>query len=153
MDVVLTAEEQLVKKEILKVNLLLVWLQTDFTLTNKRIVCSYPNTLMGIIPLGQNQITYPLKNIAGVTGSTKFHFWRFVVGLFLLIFGLKMLTGSPAGGLIMLLLAASLLLNSYTSTFIITNNAGQAPVIELSIIEKEKVAQLVSDINHKIAEV
>lgn len=152
MKPVLSQEEGLVREDIFTSNLLLAWLKTDFTLTNKRVVGSYPNTLMGLIPLGQNQLTYPLKNIAGVASSTKFHFWRLVIGLFFGIFGLQMLSSSPAGGLILLLIAASFILNSYTATFIVTNNAGQAPVIELSILEKDKVAAFVADINHKISE-
>jgi hypothetical protein len=38
---------------------------------------------MGVIPLEKNEVSYPLKNIASVGVSTKFHFKRFFIGLIL----------------------------------------------------------------------
>lgn len=152
MELILGSEEQMVKKESFNASLLLVWLKTDFTLTTKRIGGTNPNTMLGIIPLGQKQFTYPLKNIASVSSSTQFHFWRLIIGIVLSYIGLKMFGESFLGGLVLALLGLSCLLNCYTVAFSIANNAGQAPAIELSILEKDKVAALVSDINHKISE-
>ncbi len=151
MEVVLQPDEQLAKEETFTSSLLLVWLKTNFKLTNKRVTGTHPNTLFGVIPLGQQQFTYPLKNIASVAASTKFYFWRLILGLVLLYAGISIITSSFIPALVLLLLALNLLFHSYTATFIVTNNAGQAPIIELSILEKDKVSQLVSSINHQIA--
>ncbi len=58
----------------------------------------------------------------------------FIVGLILAIFGLVSV------------------LNCYTSTFVITNNAGVPQGYEISILEKSKVENFVNEVNTTIAE-
>ncbi len=152
MSLPLSKDEQLVNEETFTTNLLLFWLKTNFALTTKRVMGNAPNTLMGIIPLGKNEITYPLKNIAGVASSTKFHFLRLIIGIFLVPISLSILTSSFLLAIVLLLLGALALLNCYTSTLVITNNAGQAPVVEVSILDKGKVQSFVNVINSKIAD-
>ncbi|MBH0171492.1 hypothetical protein [Fictibacillus sp. 18YEL24] len=77
---------------------------------------------------------------------------RFAIGLFLLFIGLGMLELSFFGGLILSVLGALPLLNSFTSNMVITNNAGQCVNIEMSIIEKDKVQQFINKVNVAIAD-
>ncbi len=77
---------------------------------------------------------------------------RFAIGLFLLFIGLGMLELSFFGGLILSVLGALPLLNSFTSNMVITNNAGQRVNIEMSIIEKDKVQQSINKVNVAIAD-
>lgn len=153
MSIVLSKDEQIVDTQEFTTNLILSWIKTKFSLTSKRIVGSEPNTLFGAIPLGSKEITYPLKSIAGVGVSTKFHFKRLLLGLFLVFTGFGFLGDSFLVGLILLLLGALPLLNSYTSTLSITNNAGQSHNIEMSILEKDKVQDFVQKTNNSIAEI
>jgi hypothetical protein len=60
-------------------NVLLRWLTTDLLLTNKRFKGYDRNTVLGLMPIGKNEVTMSLKNIAT---STKFHLKRFLFGLF-----------------------------------------------------------------------
>lgn len=152
MNTTLNKDEKLIREDIFTTNLLLAWMKSVFSLTSKRIIGHTPNTLLGIIPLGRNEITYPLKNVAGVGCSTKFHLKRFIIGAILTPVGIAMIQNPSVISICILLLGALLLLNSYTSTFIITNNAGNAPIIELSILEKSKVQNFVAEINNKIAD-
>lgn len=62
-------------------NVLFRWLKTDLTLTNKRFKGYNRNNVLGLVPLGQNEITMSLKNTASVSTSTKFHVKRFIFGL------------------------------------------------------------------------
>jgi len=152
MNITLSKDEKLIREDLFTTNLVLFWLKTNFSLTTKRIMGYAPNTILGIIPLGKAEITYPLKNIAGVSSSTKFHFKRFIFGVILILIGIAMVQDPSILSVVILLFGAILLLNSYTSTFTITNNAGEAPVIELSILEKNKVKNFVAQINHQIAD-
>lgn len=152
MEVVLATEEQIVNKQSFTTSFILFWQKTDFTLTNKRIIGENPNTLLGLIPLGKNQITMPLKNISGVSGSNKFHLARFLLGVVVTYLGIKNLGSSFLPGIVFSLFGIATLLNSYVSTFIISNNSGQTTVVELSFLEKAKVSELVTATNHKIAE-
>ena len=153
MSFVLGKDEESIETKDFTTNLVLAWLKTNFTITSKRIVGYKPNTLLGLIPLGKVEVTYPLKNIASVGVSTKFHVKRFIFGIILVLIGLNTLGDSFLTGLILLLLGALPLLNSYTSTFNISNNAGQSHLIEISILEKSKVQDFVNSVNKTIADV
>ncbi len=66
--------------------------------------------------------------------------------------GLSMLGSSFIIGIILAILGLVNILNCYTATFDITNNAGQITGYEISILEKEKVQGFVNEINTIIAE-
>jgi hypothetical protein len=153
MNIAMGKDEEIKKSVQFTTNLVLAWLKTDFSLTNKRFIGFQSNTLFGVFPLGKKEITYPLKNIAGVGVSTKFHFKRFIIGLILAIVGLSMMGNSFLGGLILFLIGALPLLNSFTSTLNVTNNAGQSHFLEMSILEKNKVQDFVNDINVTVADI
>lgn len=153
MNVALAKDEVIVKEDSFTTNLIFFWLKTNFILTSKRVVGRFPNTLFGLIPLGRIEVTYALKNVAGVASSTRFHLLRFILGIFMSLAGLWALNHSILIALIFLLPAVLLILTSYTTTFVIANNAaGQAPVIELSILERGKAHNFVVEVNSKISE-
>ena len=68
----------------------------------------------------------------------------------------KVIVGFAIGGLLPLVIFVLLglvnILNSYTATFVITNNAGQEDWYEISILEKGKVQEFVNEVNTTIAE-
>lgn len=152
MEIVLSQEETITGKQSFTTSLILFWLKANFTLTNKRLVGENPNTLIGLIPLGKNQITFPLKNIAQVSSSTKFYLFRFLLGIIVVFLGIKGFSSSFMAGFILSLLGIGALVNSYVATFVIASNSGQSTIVPLSILEKDKVNQLVTEINHKISE-
>lgn len=53
-------------------NVLLFWLKTAVAASNTRVQYRSPNTILGLIPLGAETQTIPLRNIASVNTSTKF---------------------------------------------------------------------------------
>jgi len=152
MSVVLGKDEKIVSEHKFKPNLILFWLKADYVLTDKRLTGSQPNVFLGLIPLGKGQVNQPLKTIASVNSVTKFYFKKFLVGLILLIAGFAVLGETVIGGIIVALLGAIILLNSYMSTFVIMNNGGQTVGYSLSWLEKSKVEQFVSEINTVVSE-
>lgn len=153
MSLVMGKDEVVNKSQRFTTNLVLSWLKTDLSLTNKRVVGYQPNTLFGVIPLGRNEVSYPLKNVSSVGVSTRLHLKRLILGLILVFIGLGMFGDSFLGGLILLVIGALPLLNSFTSKMTITNNAGQPVVMEISILEKDKVQKFVNDVNVGISDI
>lgn len=153
MKVTLSKEEQTLKESEFTSNLILFWLKSNFILTNKRILGKQPNTIFGLIPLGYKQIDQPLKTIASITCSTKFFVGRFFIGLVLALVGFAMLDGNVFIGLLLLIAGIVNVLNCYTTTFIIVNSGGlNAMTYQLSILEKDKVQNFVTEVNTQIAE-
>lgn len=149
MSTILGKDEQKIVEATFTANLILFWLKANYVLTNKRITGHTPNTLLGVIPLGKAQIAQPLKTVASVASSTKFSFMRLLLGLILVIAGFAFITSF---GIVLLFFGAINILNSYTATFVVTNNAGQSVGYEISILEKSKVVGFVNEVNTVIAD-
>lgn len=66
-------------------SVVLFWLKTSVAASNMRVMYKSPNTLLGVIPLGSNTQTIPLRNIASVDTNTKFNLGSFVWGAVFLI--------------------------------------------------------------------
>ena len=145
-------QEKTIEKGVFRTNLLLPWLTTDLEVSTKRFKGYKRNTLLGLIPFGKNELTFPLKNIASVSTSTKFHGKRFLFGLFFVFAGLSALTEGFGPSLLMFLIGIFPLLNSYTATFQITNNAGQSPTIEISILDRSDIQSFANKVNDAIVD-
>ena len=152
MTTVLGKDEQKIKQAMFTANLILFWLKANYVLTNKRVTGHTPNTLMGLIPLGKVQIAHPLKNIASVASSTKFTLLRLIIGVVFFIIDFSVIGSSFFGGIILFILGAFYVLNCYTATFEITNNAGNNIGHEISILEKSKVVEFTNEVNTVIAD-
>ncbi|MFK5879463.1 MAG: hypothetical protein QM478_08195 [Flavobacteriaceae bacterium] len=152
MSTILGKDEQKIKEATFTANLILFWLKANYTLTNKRVTGHTPNTLFGLIPLGKAQIAQPLKTIASVASSTKFSFLRLIIGVVFLVIGFSTMGSSFFVGVILLILGAINILNCFTATFVITNNAGQSTGYEISILEKSKVEAFTNEVNTVIAD-
>lgn len=149
MSTVLGKDEKIASESVFTANLILFWLKANYVLTNKRITGNTPNTLFGLIPIGKAQISQPLKSIASVSSSTKFSFVRLLLGVVLFFAGLALLSSF---GVVLLVLAVVNVLNCFTATFVITNNAGQSTGYEISILERNKVVAFVNEVNTIIAD-
>lgn len=152
MSTILGKDEKNVREAVFTANLILFWLKANYVLTNKRVTGHTPNTLFGLIPLGTAQIAQPLKTIASVSSSTKFSIVRLIIGLVFLGIGFGMFGSSFIIAIILLILGAINILNCYTATFVITNNAGQSAGYEISILEKSKVEEFTDEVNTVIAD-
>lgn len=152
MSTILGKDEQIIREDVFTANLILFWLKAKYCLTNKRVTGHTPNTFLAVIPLGNAQVAQPLKTIASVISSTKFHFLRLLLGLIFVIGGVVLLGTSAIIGIILIILGLVNVLNCYTATFVITNNAGQSTGYNISILEKSKVQNFVNEINTVVAD-
>ncbi len=152
MSTILGKDEQKIKEATFTTDLILFWFKANYVLTNKRVTGHTPNTLLGLIPLGKVQIAQPLKTIASVITSTNFSFLRFIIGVVFFILGLTTVGSSIFGGIILLIIGVINILNCFTATFVITNNAGISTSNKISILEKSKVIAFTNEVNTIIAD-
>lgn len=156
MSTILGKDEQIIREDVFTANLILFWLKAKYCLTNKRVTGHTPNTFLAVIPLGTAQVAQPLKTIASVISSTKFHFLRLLLGFIFVIGGFLLLSAGTSFpviiGIILVIIGLVNVLNCYTATFVITNNAGQSTGYNISILEKSKVQNFVNEINTIVAD-
>jgi hypothetical protein len=150
MSTVLGKNESKMREDSFIANLILFWLKANYTLTSKRVTGDTPNTLFGLIPLGKKEFSQPLKTVASVASSTQLHLKVLIVGLILVGVGFTMMDSIV--GIVLLVIGAINLLNSYTAVFLITNNAGQSEGYSISILEKSKVESFVNEVNTVISD-
>ena len=77
-------------------SVIIFWLKTSIAASSTRIQYTTPNTLFGLIPLGADTKTIPLRNVASVDTSTKFNLGSPVWGVVFLLIGLGCLDSSVA---------------------------------------------------------
>ena len=76
-------EEQIVAGGNYRASLLLPFLRTNVVLTDRRVVASSPDTIIGIIPTGSNTVVYPLNQIASCQIGNASNSVSIIVGVIL----------------------------------------------------------------------
>lgn len=123
-------------------SVIIFWLKTSIAASSTRIQYTTPNTLFGLIPLGADTKTIPLRNVASVDTSTKFNLGSLVWGVVFLLIGLGCLDSSVAVALVLILVAAANLANTMSAQLDFVNQAGGRNSVKVSILEKDKLAAL-----------
>ena len=136
-------DETKITDAVFTTNLVFFWLKSKLCLTNKRLTGQVPNTILGFIPAGKSEIVHPVKSISSVGYSTKAHPRRLILGLLLLLFGLAI---HSFGSLLYFLLGLIMLNNSYTTKFEVFTNTARPQGFEISILEKSKMEDFVTEI-------
>jgi hypothetical protein len=128
-------------------SVVLFWLRSEIGASSTRIVIREPNTVLGVIPLGSQDRAFPLSNVASVGVNSRFSIARLVFGL------LSLLVGFNLSGVLMLVLilwGLSLLANTMSATLAIQNNGGGIATVEVSILEKGKLAAIGEAVNERL---
>lgn len=126
------------------------YLKAQLMCSTTRFVFKAPNTLFGIIPVGSNENTIPLRNVASVTSNVAFRFGRFILGLILAIAGLAVIGDSPFGGFILLALGIIGILGSFPTALQVQNPAGGTTTIEVSPLEKAKLQTFIQELQNRV---
>ncbi len=142
--------EDNITEESFSPSVILFWLRTRMGVSSTRIATTSSNTLLGVIPLGYADATYPLTNVAGVGVNTKLSVARLIFGLVLLGMGGTAMDASASLGFVILILAISMLANAMSATLQISNNAGGVSTVAVSILEKAKLEQFREQINQRL---
>jgi hypothetical protein len=129
-------------------SVILFWIKTEMGVTNTRVVSRRANTLLGTIPLGYAEETYPLSNTASTSVDVKFSLGRAVFGLIFFLVSFQMLNN--LFGWILLIIGLSMLLNALSARLKITNNCGGSTFLQVSILEKAKMEQFRNEVNARL---
>jgi hypothetical protein len=119
--VTLASDEHVVAAGEFSQGNVLFFLRWRMAVTNKRLVGRTPNTVLGVIPLGSTQISYPIGAIAGITTGTRYSsLWAFIGVLFVV-------TAAPGGRLnpVSIVIGLLAILASIRTQLSITNSGGQ----------------------------
>ena len=123
-------------------SVIIFWLKTSIAASSTRVQYRAPNTLFGLIPLGADTKTIPLRNVASVDTSTKFNLGSLVWGVVFLLIGLGCLDSSVAVALVLILVAAA--------NLVFHDPSGGANTITVSILEKDKLMSLAQEIQSRV---
>ena len=95
----LGSDEQIVTEGSYSFSPLLFFLRTSIALTDRRVVASSPNVILGVIPAGSNAVTYPLNQVASSQVGNSYSAGAVIIGLILFLIGLVGIF-SGTGGII-----------------------------------------------------
>lgn len=129
---------------------LLSWIKGSISVDYRFVRIVEPNTILGIIPAGQQTQNIPLKNITSSTISTSYSAGRFLLGGFLALAGLFMLGSNPLMGLILAVVGVGIFLNGMLTQLSI-EKAGSAYIISVPFFNKEDVIAVSKVINEALA--
>lgn len=128
-------------------SVLLFWLKTEMHVSSQRVMTRYPNTILGLVPLGYNAGSIPVRNIAGVSTQVKFSLWRALLGLVVVIIGLAV---STPLNVILILVGVLMLVNSMWAALLIQNNGGTYHIVAVSVLEKAKIEAFGREIEQRV---
>lgn len=154
-DIMLAPGEQGVYQQLFSPNLLLFWMKTSLSITNRRVVARHPNTIFGVIPLGYNETSMPISAIAQVNTSLTVKPARLIVFGILAIGCIFMGIGNlgSAMGIALLLFGVWFTLmaaNGIFSQLSLLNQGGGVNSIVVSALEQGKLEQFKSKTNEYI---
>lgn len=122
-------------------------------LTNKRLRVTQSDKIMGIIPSGNQELTFPIIALSGVNTTKRIRYLRAFIGMIFFLLALSAFGDSFLFGLILLLLSAYLLVTTIVHDLVITNEAGQQTHLQVYVFEGSKVQSFSQAINNTIIEV
>ena|SRR2546428_1633448 len=147
----LSTTERVVKRDQFIFSLPYFFLKTTVELTDRRLVFERPNTMLGVIPIGKQKDTLPLRNVASVGTSTRIGFVQLILGILLALGGVSQLGKPTVGSIIVLALGVLLILNAFQAKFRVTTNGGDKHFARIAATEKGKAQAFADQVNTTIA--
>ncbi|MHB1697557.1 MAG: hypothetical protein ACYCSQ_05600 [bacterium] len=163
METSLSKNENVIKEVSLKTSYFPFIPQSEYTLTDKKVVAVYPNTFIDIIVTGKNEIIYPLNKIAGIRMDTNFNVGAFLLGIILCIIALVFFKFGAIGvifGLILIGLGILSIMQASKTLIVIQNSSGAAigsggtTSGKYTIIksDRNKARDFINEVNNILAE-
>lgn len=132
------------------VSILAPYLKGQMMCSTSRFVYKVPNTLLGIIPIGSDENTVPISSISAVSTSTRFKVGRALLTLVFAILGVTSIMRNPVGGVICLLLAIVFGLTTFSVALVVTNHAGGAFGLEVSLLDTAKIKLFKTELQNRV---
>lgn len=124
--------------------------RVDFTANNLNL--SLPNTILGLIPLGSEELTVDVNHISGTNVDFHVAFGQLIFGAIAFLLGLGGVFSSKPSflGLVALLFGALYALNALQTTVKVALDSGDVILISLVIFEKDKANVIVNSIKQML---
>lgn len=119
-------------------SLLTFYLKGEIKVENNFLKLSVPNTLLALIPLGNQKNSIPINQISDAGASFKLLGKDFLVGIIEAIVGFFMLFSNWLVGLILMLLGVCTVICSFQTQLVIRITSGKEYVVNFLIFEKSK---------------
>ena len=123
----------------------LFFLHWQMAMTNRRLVGQTPNTILGVIPMGSTQVSYPMAAIAGVTVRTRYSVFWLLVGLVLLLAGIQ---GRNVLAIILGILALGA---AFRAEISVVNSGGQRTGHGVSFFDRSAASAFAQQVSTAIA--
>ena len=133
------------------ISLLLFYMKGEIRMEQNFIKTKLPNAIL-FIPFGTKRKSIPINQISSVNSNFSLNPKSFICGLVALIAAIICLGGSPAWGIILLLLAALYIIDSFTTMLVIEKTSGNVEEIPFYIMEKTKCENIEEMINQIISQ-
>ncbi|HLS35145.1 MAG TPA: hypothetical protein VK061_02790 [Bacillota bacterium] len=128
------------------VSLLFFWLKGSIEVDERFVKSKIPNTLFGIIPVGSDSNTTPLKNISNVATSFKVAPFPLIVGLLLLFIRM------PTGTKFLFLIIALLFIATSIKVAMTIQKSGTDMIVTVPFYEKGTMDRINDQIYQGLAE-
>lgn len=149
-DIMLAPDEQGLYARDMRPNLALFWLRTRMQVTNRRVAFRYPNTILGLIPLGYEERSYPIGAVAGVNTAFKVNVVNLFSWMFTAFFSYFLLFNGSWTRIIPLTMAIIGILTAFQSSIRIQNNGGATIEADVSFVDKQALEDFASKANEII---
>jgi len=125
---------------------------TRLRLTNRRLLTRKPSLLLGLLPVGSDQTSLPLRNIAGVGTSFRFGVIKVPLGLFLVLAGVLGLASRETfvAGLAMAFVGLLFFSAGMATRIWIENTAGRRVELPIVFWERGRAQALAERVNGAI---
>ncbi|NEP02604.1 MAG: hypothetical protein F6K58_28940 [Symploca sp. SIO2E9] len=149
LDVPLGKDETVSSEYKFSYSLLLFFLNSNFWLTNKRLIVNAPN-IFWVIPTGNDTVTYPLKQIQSVKTKTNFKFGYLFLGVVFLFIGFSSMRFGA--GLLPLLLGITSIIAAF-QTVIAVMSGGSIVIYSYLPWEAANAKKMINELNRLIADI
>ena len=131
--------------------LLTFYLRGEISTDQNFLKLKIPNTILALIPLGARNESIPVQQLATVSSNFKLILKNFIIGAIEVMIAFSSFSSSAVMGIILLLLGASTIINSFITRLRVDTTAGKQYYIPFLIFEKSKASQAEQMINNMIS--
>lgn len=152
-DFMLAPGEDRVYGELFMTSILTPYMKAQMMCSSTRFVYKAPSTLLGLIPLGYNENTVPVSNIASVATSSRFIPGRALLALVSLYLAFYFFGDGGVGillALIFLAFGAAAAVTSFPLELVVTNPAGGQTKLLVSMLEKAKMEKFRGELQDRV---
>lgn len=145
--------ERIIFHETCKNSLLRFWLNTKFTVSNKKLQIEARKNILGMFPLGYSLENISYRNISTVKSTSKVSIFKLLFGIWLFTSSFRLMFSSTfmVLGILECLIGLYFLFHSIKYVLQIVSNSGKSNEITVSIFEGRKIRKISEEISNMIS--